>query len=126
MSSIQPPKRFRLGDTTQSKIAAKATQGEWSTSGPDTIAEWVIYDSQWAIAETRSYDHNEPMSNRPGATGPAYIDANANAEHIVRLHNRQPLYDALVDAVKAWKNVRSGQAQRELWDALAALEREKP
>ena len=29
-----------------------------------------------------------------------------DAEHIVRLHNRQPLYDALVDAVKAYMAIK--------------------
>jgi len=64
--------------------AEVATPGPWNTSGPDTIAQWTIYDAEWSVASTTVYDHNKPMSNKPGARGPGYIDPDANAEHIAR------------------------------------------
>lgn len=64
------------------ELAHKATPGPWSTSGPDTIAQWEIYDHQWSVASATAYDHNDPLSNKPGATGPAYINADANAAFI--------------------------------------------
>ena len=67
----------------------------------------------------------------------------ADAEHIVRLHNRQPLYDTLVDAVREKsRNYRQGASEwlvkepdlsamlddfaDELDQMLAALDREEP
>ncbi len=68
------------------EVAKAATAGPWSTSGPDTIAQWTIYDHQWSVASATAYDHDQPLSNRPGATGPGYIDPDANAAHIA-LHD---------------------------------------
>ena len=52
------------------KRAESATAGPWTTSGPDTIGQWVIYDSEWAVAHAAAYDHNNVLSDRPGARGP--------------------------------------------------------
>lgn len=62
--------------------ARAATPGPWHTPGPDSVGQWVIYDDQWAVAEVRAYSHDDPMSNKPGARGPAYIDSDANAAYI--------------------------------------------
>jgi hypothetical protein len=64
--------------------ARSATAGPWTTSGPDSIAQWVIFDGEWSVAEATAYDHDRPLSNRPGARGPGYIDPDANAAHIAR------------------------------------------
>jgi uncharacterized protein DUF6221 len=62
--------------------ARAATPGPWTTPGPDSPGQWMIYDSQWCIASATAYDHDRPMSNAPSARGPGYIDADANAAHI--------------------------------------------
>jgi hypothetical protein len=63
-------------------LAQAATPGPWTTPGPDSPGQWMVYDYQWCIATATVYDHDEPLSNRPGATGPGYIEADANAAYI--------------------------------------------
>ncbi len=67
-------------------LLAEATPGPWTNLGPDSLAPWTVYDRQWSIASTTVYDHNEPLSNKPGATGPAYINADANAAYIAAMN----------------------------------------
>ena len=79
------------------EIAAKATQGEWR-NGPSDVAprplmtQVRISPDGPMIAECSYLLSYPPLD--------ADYDSISNAEHIVRLHNRQPLYDALVDAVR--------------------------
>ena len=68
-------------EAIQARLDA-ATPGPWSTSGPDTIAQWGIYDSEWLVASAKAYDHDNAMSDKPGARGPGYINPDANAELI--------------------------------------------
>jgi hypothetical protein len=70
----------------EERLAKAATPGPWQTPGPDTIAEWTVYDDQWSVASATAYDHNNPLSNKPGARGPGYIDPNANAAFIAHNH----------------------------------------
>lgn len=80
MNDLIPWLRTQLD--TDERMALAAPAGPWTTPGPDTIGEWNIYDDHWVVAHAATYDHNDPMSNKPGARGPAYIDANATAAHI--------------------------------------------
>jgi len=74
-----PAERLQAAADRIREVAAKATPGPWNTSGPDTIGQWGIYDSDWLVATVEAYDHNERLGT---ARGPAYIDADANAAHI--------------------------------------------
>lgn len=67
-------------------IAKAANDGPWSTPGPDTVGQWQIYDGEWEIAHASAYDHNRPLSNKPDARGPGYIDPDANAAHIAHFN----------------------------------------
>lgn len=61
------------------RIAQAAPPGPWTTAGPDTIAEWVVYDGEWAVAEARAYTEPHTLTK---FRDPSYIDANATAFHI--------------------------------------------
>jgi hypothetical protein len=79
MSDLAAFLRARLDE--DERVARLAPPGPWSTSGPDTIAEWVIHDQNWAVAEARAYI--EPTRILPDVPKPeSYIDANATATHI--------------------------------------------
>jgi hypothetical protein len=65
------------------EIAAKASRGEWVLSEPST-KDWTPRN-RWQILHA------------------------TDADHIVRLHNRQPLYDALVDAARAYFTAHEGK-----------------
>jgi hypothetical protein len=68
-------------------VANAATPGPWTTSGPDTIAEWSIYalERGWmvATAEVNDYPDSAFPKLRGGITGD---EANRNAAHIA-LHD---------------------------------------
>ena len=69
------------------EIAVKATQGVWRKDAMGrSITDRFAIKAKWSV----------DMGRVPTVT--PLIRA-ADAEHIVRFHNRQPLYDALVDAV---------------------------
>lgn len=70
-------------------VAREAAPGHWSYSGGDSVGAWTLYDSQWSIASMTVYEEdvrrtNQPLSNKPGSTGPAYVDPDANGRHIAR------------------------------------------
>lgn len=48
----------RAADVLEER-AGKATPGPWRTPPPDSVGEWIVYDADWAIAETRAYSHND-------------------------------------------------------------------
>jgi hypothetical protein len=61
-------------------LAVAATPGPWTTSGPDTIAEWMIYGEKWAVANAIvSEYHGDAMALRGGPDGD---QANRNADYI--------------------------------------------
>ena len=66
------------------EIAAKATQGGW-VQGHEDHSHYLRDKSHFVYAEGSDI---------------ANADKRVDAEHIVRLHNRQPLYDALVDGIR--------------------------
>ena len=69
------------------KLSDEAPGGPWTYSGGDSVSGWTIYDTQWSLTHMTVYDHNNPLSNRPGATGPGYIDPDAVGAFIVALVN---------------------------------------
>ena len=101
------------------------------------IAAKATHDGEW-----RPWHETAPNAPHGGVNLTVTDDED---RHIVRLHNRQPLYDALVDAVRAViameghgyllpighpdAEIRSMLAQsvvrKVLGDALAALDREE-
>lgn len=80
------------------EIAAKATQGEWvSENTGGTPASMEPYFEIAPIGEDGSADWRNEVAL-------TVTNADANAEHIVRLNNRQPKYDALVDGIRTMRN----------------------
>lgn len=71
----------------QDQWLARAVTGkhhDWRAFPMKDVAGCSVYDDQWLLATIAWYDHNKPMSNRPEATGPAYINSDRLAEHIAR------------------------------------------
>jgi len=69
------------------KAAAEAAPGDhWQSFTEDDIAGASVYDEQWVLLYPQRYEHDKPMSNRPGATGPQYIQRSRNelVAHIAR------------------------------------------
>ena len=79
----------------------RATPGPWHTPGPDAIAQWEIFDDEWTVASAKAYDHDDPLSNRPGARGPGYIDPDANADFIAHAREDVPALVAEVHRLHA-------------------------
>ena len=88
------------------EIAAKATQGEWLSYEHEQDEWW------WAPIAIDVKDGTILVSPQ----------CSEDADHIVRLHNRQPLYDALVDALARCEK----RLPDEIVEAYHALEREEP
>jgi hypothetical protein len=107
---------------TEDRIAAirarleAATPGPWNTSGPDTVAQWMIYDGRWCVASATAYDHNMPLSNKPGARGPGYIDPDANAEFIAHAPEDIAWLIGQLEGQRAKLTAISRQAKAEAWD----------
>lgn len=100
------------------EIAEKATDGEWAQS---TIPTVIRGPNNVRIGATASTSDPTPQEERD------------NAEHIVRLHNRQPKYDALERAVRriVLRHRDDGPSidpcvRDDLIPALAALDQEEP
>ena len=71
----------------EDEAAANAAPGErWQSFTEDDIAGASVYDDQWLLLNPAHYDHDNPLSNKPGATGPQYIQRARNelAAHIAR------------------------------------------
>lgn len=65
---------FIEAQLSKRETSAKAAPGEhWQAFTEDDIAGACVCDEQWRLFEPVRYDHNKPLSNRPGATGPQYI-----------------------------------------------------
>ena len=97
------------------EIAAKAFQGVWSAE---------VRTGTAAGGVSINVDDGEEVYTEACWAGDL-----TDAEHIVRLHNRQPLYDALVDAAQRLyreRHVHNDDAFNNLMGALAALDREEP
>lgn len=75
--------RLRAALDETERIARAATAGPWDTTGPDTIAQWGIYDRDWRVAEVVAYDHDNALGQ---SRGPGYIDPDANAAHIAHFN----------------------------------------
>lgn len=54
--------------------AETAPGSRWEATTDDSIAGASVYDEQWRLLEPNHYDHDNPLSNRPGASGPMYIE----------------------------------------------------
>lgn len=67
-------------------IAEAAPGGEWTACTEDSIAGASVYDEQWVLLYPMHYDHDNALSNQPGATGPMYIERSRDelAAHIAR------------------------------------------
>lgn len=102
-----------------------ATPGPWTTPGPDTVGQWVIYDDEWTIAEARAYSHNDPMSNRPGARGPGYIDPDANAAFIAAARTAVPALIAEVDQLRVERDWFLAEATDDARARYFAAKRDK-
>ena len=76
--------RARLDE--DERIARAPTPGHeiWAATETESVAGPAVYDDQWRLVSGPMYDHNNPLSNRDGATGPAYINDDALMEHIAR------------------------------------------
>lgn len=71
----------------EDEAAAEAAPGAaWTAHTEDDIAGASVYDEQWVLLYPERYDHDNALSNRPGATGPQYIQRARNelAAHIAR------------------------------------------
>lgn len=71
----------------EDEVAAKAAPGEnWQAFTEDDIAGASVYDEQWVLLYPQRYEHDNPLSNKPGATGPQYIQRARDelAAHIAR------------------------------------------
>jgi hypothetical protein len=66
-------------------LAELATPGPWRTFGSDDPGQWMIYDDQWCVANATAYWHNDALSAKATAHGPAYINPDANAEWIATM-----------------------------------------
>ena len=106
------------------EIAMKATQGEWHRGEAPAPSVYATFRDEQGRRNHHAVAETDVATIRDRAE--------SDAEHIVRLHNRQPLYDALVDAVRALNafpvidldETEQIQAFDAVTDALAALERE--
>jgi len=56
--------------------------GRWEGTTMETIAGCAVYDEQWLLLSGNHYDHDQPMSNKAGATGPGYLDIDSVMLHI--------------------------------------------
>lgn len=116
------------------EIAAKATQGVWLTGWVAKQGRPETMRYAWSRLESRKIADCS-IENQPKGV--------EDTAHIVRLHNRQPLYDALVDAAPSVEKLRAladwldlkypndphPEVQRDLRalaDALATLDQEEP
>jgi len=83
-----------------------ATQGPWSTPGPDTIGEWSIYANKrgWMVASASVSEEEEwtAPALRNGITG---AEANRNA-HFIAMHNPAWAIAAHEDALARLKEHR--------------------
>ena len=68
------------------RLAQSCTPGhpDWHAFTMDDIAGASVFDDQWRLMDCVLYDHNKPMSTKPGATGPAYIDTDQVMVHAAR------------------------------------------
>jgi Family of unknown function (DUF6221) len=69
------------------KAAAEAAPGDhWQSFTENDIAGASVYDEQWVLLYPQRYEHDKPMSDRPGATGPQYIQRSRDelVAHIAR------------------------------------------
>lgn len=57
------------------RLALAAPGNSWQAQDDDSIAGTSVYDEQWRLLTPEHHGHDDPLSNRPGATGPAYVDA---------------------------------------------------
>jgi len=66
--------------------AKAAPGGNWQAFTEDDVAGASVYDEQWALLYPMRYDHDDPMSIKPGATGPQYIQRSRDGlcAHIAR------------------------------------------
>lgn len=79
--------RFVKTRIDEDEMLARRAPGErWKATLRDDIAGAAVFDEQWLLFEPTSYDHDEPMSTRPGATGPRYVQESRDelVRHIAR------------------------------------------
>ena len=78
---------FLAARLDEDEAAAKAAPGcRWQSHAEDDIAGASVYDEQWLLLYPESYDHDNALSNKPGAAGPMYIQRARDelAAHIAR------------------------------------------
>ena len=104
MSCDHPPKpdpaAFLAARLDEDEAAAKAAPGEhWKAFTEDDIAGASVYDDQWLLLYPERYDHDKPLSAKPGATGPQYIQRSrdALAAHIARHDPARVLREVAAD-----------------------------
>ena len=85
--------------TEAKALADRATPGPWAASSVESIGGGTIYDGEWSIATATIYNHDEPLSDRPDARGPGYINTDANAVFIARARTLVPELVAALEAV---------------------------
>lgn len=80
------------------RLARAAPGHSWQAQDDDSIAGTSVYDEQWRLLEAEHHGHNDPLSNRPGATGPAYVDAARDdlVNHIARHDPARVLADVAI------------------------------
>lgn len=77
----------RLGED---EAAAKAAPGcRWQSHTEADIAGASVYDEQWVLLYPERYDHDNALSDKPGATGPMYIQR-ARDELVVHIARHDP------------------------------------
>lgn len=50
--------RLRSTITERLRVAQAATPGPWTTPGPRSIGQWMVYDADWCVATASAYDHD--------------------------------------------------------------------
>lgn len=97
------------------EIAAKASGGTWKvhmTDYTNTPQPMVVQDNADGWNPQIAYELLYGGQN--------------DAEHIVRLHNRQPKYDALVDAALTHRSIHdAADGLCGICDSVSALDREE-
>lgn len=99
---------FVLDRLAEDEVVAQSAPGNvWTAHTEDSIAGASVYDEQWVLLYPMHYFHDEPLSNRPGATGPAYIEESRDqlCAHIARHDPASALMDIRVKRnIVEWLN----------------------
>ena len=123
----------------EERLAKAAPGRNWQAFVMDDVAGASVYDEQWVLLYPQHYDHDNPLSREPGATGPMYIERAVDelCAHVARHDPASVLAriaahkEMLAECCISLENKRPGYdgTQRFAWQILrllASAHRDRP